>query len=76
MNRGVRNLNSSLGSFLDYFGRILIVAQGNEFGVTQLIAAGPLGEINSYDSFRPQPNAAFHFFRGKPLSPSAFRFLR
>ena len=44
MNRGVRNLHSSLGSFLDYFARILIVAQGNEFGVTQLIAAGPLGE--------------------------------
>ena len=54
-----------------YFLGILVVSQRYEFGVPELVGAGPLGEINADHGLGFEPDAAFHLFRGETLAPSA-----
>jgi hypothetical protein len=40
---------------------IFVVAARDELGVSKLVGPGPLSEVDAGNSFRFQPNAAFHF---------------
>jgi len=51
--------------------RVLVVAQGDEPGMAQVIVGGPLEKFELSDEYRLQPLALRHFGFRKALSPPA-----
>jgi hypothetical protein len=47
-------------SFADHIARLLVLAKANEFGVPQVVVAGPLEELELADEPRLQPLAFRH----------------
>jgi RNA polymerase sigma-70 factor (ECF subfamily) len=63
-------------SFADDIPRFLVLTKANEFGVPQVVVAGPLEELELADELRLQPLAFRHLRFRQPLAPTTAPRLR
>jgi hypothetical protein len=61
----------SIVGFPNHLRRILVFSESDELGMSQVVGAGPLQELDSCNQLRAHPNTLLHLLRSEPLAPSA-----
>ena len=67
---------AEMSGFFDNFRRLLVVAQGNELGMAEMVAAGPFKKFDLSDEQGAEPNSFFHFIGGEAFPPTGFMGFR